>query len=54
VDKAKTAGVYEGRPASINAARVREIKAQGLGGLTKTAKALSIGRASVYRALSDS
>ncbi len=41
------AGVYKGRPASIDAARVRELKAQGLGA-TEIAKALSIGRASVF------
>jgi DNA invertase Pin-like site-specific DNA recombinase len=29
IAKAKAAGVYKGRPASIDAARVRELKAQG-------------------------
>ena len=43
----KEAGVYKGRPASIDAARVRELKAEGLGPC-KIAKALGIGRASVY------
>jgi DNA invertase Pin-like site-specific DNA recombinase len=42
---AKAARVYKGRPASIDAAQVREMKSQGI------AKALGIGRASVYRAL---
>jgi DNA invertase Pin-like site-specific DNA recombinase len=42
IAKAKAAGVYRGRPASIDALRVREMT---------IAKALSIGRASVYRAL---
>jgi DNA invertase Pin-like site-specific DNA recombinase len=37
-------------PASIDAARVRELKVQGLGG-TEIAKALGIGRSNVYRAL---
>jgi DNA invertase Pin-like site-specific DNA recombinase len=46
----KAAGVYEGRPASIDAAQVRELKAQGLGA-SEIAKALKIGRASVYRVL---
>ena len=32
IAKAKAAGVYKGRPASIDAAQVRELKAQGLGG----------------------
>jgi DNA invertase Pin-like site-specific DNA recombinase len=50
IAKAKALGVYKGRPPSIDLARVREMKAQGLGA-TEIAKALSIGRASVYRAL---
>src|ERR1700755_1570969 len=50
IAKAKAAGVYKGRPPSIAAAQVRQLKAQGLGA-TEIAKALSIGRASVYRAL---
>jgi DNA invertase Pin-like site-specific DNA recombinase len=33
IAKAKAAGVYKGRPASIDAAQVRAMKAQGLGGL---------------------
>ena len=53
IAKAKAAGVYKGRPASIDAARVREMKAQGLGA-TEIAKALRIGRASVYRVLGAS
>jgi DNA invertase Pin-like site-specific DNA recombinase len=53
IAKAKSLGVYKGRPSSIDAARVREMKAQGLGA-TKIAKALSIGRASVYRVLAES
>jgi hypothetical protein len=50
IAKAKAAGVYKGRPASIDAAKVRELKAQGLGP-SQIAKALNIGRASVYRVL---
>jgi DNA invertase Pin-like site-specific DNA recombinase len=50
IAKAKVAGVYKGRPASIDGARVREMKRQGLGA-TEIAKALGIGRASVYRVL---
>jgi DNA invertase Pin-like site-specific DNA recombinase len=38
------------RPASIDEAKVRELKAQGIGP-TEIAKRLGIGRASVYRAL---
>jgi DNA invertase Pin-like site-specific DNA recombinase len=52
IARAKANGVYagKGRPASIDAAQVREMKAQGLGA-TEIAKALKIGRASVYRVL---
>jgi DNA invertase Pin-like site-specific DNA recombinase len=50
IAKAKAAGIYKGRPASIDAAKVRELKAQGPGP-TEIAKALKIGRASVYRVL---
>jgi DNA invertase Pin-like site-specific DNA recombinase len=50
IAKAKANGIYagKGRPASIDAIRTREMKAQGLGA-TAIAKALGIGRASVYR-----
>jgi DNA invertase Pin-like site-specific DNA recombinase len=44
------AGVYKGRPPSIEASRVRELKAGGMRP-TDIAKALKIGRASVYRVL---
>jgi DNA invertase Pin-like site-specific DNA recombinase len=50
IAKAKEAGVYQGRRASIDAAQVRELKAQGVGP-SEIAKRLGIGRASVYRAL---
>jgi DNA invertase Pin-like site-specific DNA recombinase len=50
IAKAKAAGVYKGRPASIDAASVRELKAQGMGA-TEIARVLKIGRASVYRVL---
>jgi DNA invertase Pin-like site-specific DNA recombinase len=52
IARAKANGIYtgKGRPASIDAAQVREMKAQGLGA-TAIAKALGIGRASVYRVL---
>jgi hypothetical protein len=50
IAKAKAAGVYKGRQASIDAVRVREMEAQGLGA-TAIAKELGIGRASVYRVL---
>ena len=45
---AKAAGVYKGRPATIDAAKVAALKADGLGA-TEIAKRLGVGRASVYR-----
>jgi DNA invertase Pin-like site-specific DNA recombinase len=50
IAKAKAAGVYKGRPRSIDANKVRDLKEKGLGA-SEIAKALKIGRASVYRAL---
>jgi DNA invertase Pin-like site-specific DNA recombinase len=50
IAKAKAAGVYKGRPASIDAAKVRDLKKKGMGP-SEIAKALKIGRASVYRVL---
>ena len=50
IAKAKAAGVYKGRPASINPAQVQRLKAEGWGP-TQIARKLGIGRASVYRAL---
>ena len=43
IARAKAAGVYQGRPASIDAAKVRAMKAEGMGA-TEIAKALKIGR----------
>jgi DNA invertase Pin-like site-specific DNA recombinase len=48
IAKAKAEGKYKGRPPSIDAAKVRAMKAEGLGA-SEIAKALQIGRASVYR-----
>jgi DNA invertase Pin-like site-specific DNA recombinase len=48
---AKAAGVYKGRPATIEAAEIAKLKAEGLGA-TAIAKRLGIGRASVYRVMS--
>src|SRR5436305_5347706 len=47
---AKSRGVYKGRKASIDRAKVKSMKAQGMGP-SAIAKKLKIGRASVYRAL---
>jgi len=45
---AKAKGVYKGRPATIDAAKIGALKAEGLGA-TEIAKRLGVGRASVYR-----
>ena len=47
---AKAKGVYKGRPATIDTAKVAALKAEGLGA-TEIAKRLGVGRASVYRVL---
>jgi DNA invertase Pin-like site-specific DNA recombinase len=50
IAEAKAAGVYKGRPASIDPAIVAATLSQGLGA-SAIAKRLGIGRASVHRAL---
>lgn len=50
IAKAKAEGRYQGRPATIDPARVRELRQQGLGA-AQIAREMQIGRASVYRAL---
>lgn len=50
IAKAKAAGVYKGRKASVDFDMVRTLRAEGVGP-TDIAKKLGIGRASVYRAL---
>ena len=52
IAKAKAEGVYKGRPASIDAAKVQARKAEGVGA-TDITKRLGIGRASVYRLLTE-
>lgn len=52
IAKAKADGVYRGRKASIDAERVKAMAAEGMGP-TAIAKALNVGRASVYRLLGD-
>jgi DNA invertase Pin-like site-specific DNA recombinase len=49
---AKARGVYKGRKASIDPVKVKQMKADGMGP-SAIAKALKIGRASVYRALTS-
>jgi DNA invertase Pin-like site-specific DNA recombinase len=52
IAKAKEAGVYNGRPATIDVGDVMKLKAEGFGA-TEIARRLSIGRASVYRVLNE-
>jgi DNA invertase Pin-like site-specific DNA recombinase len=52
IAKAKAAGIYKGRPVSIDVTKVRQLKAKGMGA-SEIAKALKIGRASVYRVLGE-
>jgi DNA invertase Pin-like site-specific DNA recombinase len=53
IAKAKASGVYRGRKATIGAAEVRRLRAEGLGA-TAIAVKLVISRASVYRLLGES
>ncbi|GJE60514.1 recombinase family protein [Methylobacterium trifolii] len=51
IEKAKAKGdVYKGRPPSIDATRVKALRAEGVGP-AEIARRLGIGRASVYRLL---
>ncbi len=52
IAKAKAAGVYKGRRPSVDVSEVRALKEKGIGP-SAIAKTLGIGRASVYRALSE-
>ena len=52
IASAKARGIYKGRKASIDPAKVRQMKAEGKGA-SAIAKALRIGPASVYRALAE-
>lgn len=51
IEAAKARGAYNGRPATIDPARIRELHQQGMRP-TQIAKTMRIGRASVYRLLS--
>ena len=52
IASAKARGIYKGRKASIDPAKIKKMKADGVGA-SAIAKALKIGRASVYRALAE-
>jgi len=47
---AKGRGVYKGRRPSLDVAKIRDLRADGVGA-TEIAKTLGVGRASVYRVL---
>jgi DNA invertase Pin-like site-specific DNA recombinase len=51
IAKAKAAGKYKGRPVSIDAAQIRQLRAEL--GPAAIAKRLGIARSSVYRALAQ-
>jgi DNA invertase Pin-like site-specific DNA recombinase len=48
IQKAKQAGVYTGRKATLNEAEIKKLAEEGLGA-TEIAKRLKISRSSVYR-----
>jgi DNA invertase Pin-like site-specific DNA recombinase len=50
IAEAKARGVYKGRKASFDPAKIKKMKDDGMGP-SAIARALKIGRASVYRAL---
>lgn len=50
IAKAKAAGVYKGRKPSVDSEAINRLRSEGLGP-TEIAKALGIGRASVYRVI---
>ena len=50
IRKAKAAGRYKGRPASLDTGEIARLKAEGLGA-SAIAKRLNIARSSVYRAI---
>ena len=50
--EAKGKGVYKGRKQIVDVANINELASKGLI-KTEIAKRLSVGRATVYRALSD-
>src|ERR1700722_15007503 len=52
IAKAKAAGVYKERKATVDVSRIKTLKQQGIGP-SAIAKTLGIGRASVYRALGE-
>jgi DNA invertase Pin-like site-specific DNA recombinase len=52
IAKAKAKGLYQGRPKTVDDAKVRELSLAGMGA-TAIAKELGIGRATVYKCLKN-
>ena len=52
ISRREGARVYKGRKANIDPAKIKKMKTDGMGP-SAIAKALKIGRASVYRALAE-
>ena len=52
IKNAKERGVYKGRKQTVDVAKIKELASEGLM-KTEIAKRLGVGRATVYRALSD-
>ena len=50
IEKAKSKGVYKGRPSSLDHDRIKELKSEGLGA-TAIAKELGCSRGAIYKAL---
>ena len=50
IEKAKAAGVYKGRPMSLDHDKIRELKAKGMGA-TAIARELGCSRGAIYKAM---
>ena len=50
IEKAKSKGVYKGRPSSLDHDRIKELKSEGMGA-TAIAKELGCSRGAIYKAL---
>ena len=50
IDKAKAAGVYKGRPMSLDHDKIKQLKAEGMGA-TAIARELGCSRGAIYKAL---
>jgi len=48
IDKAKAAGKYRGRPATIDPVQIKQLQTEGVGP-SEIARRLGVGRASIYR-----